>query len=810
MSPLRQDLRFALRPRRRGRLASLIAIASLALGIAGNSLVFSLADAMIFRPLPYPEPEQIVLLGQREEDQPDLAVLSLASAHAVWADYRERSRTLIDWAALNPGFMSLSEGDRSVPVTGARVTPSLFRVLGGRAARGRLFTDAEAVEGGPNVALLSWEHWRDSFGLDSNPVGAVLTLDGEPYEVIGALSEGFEFILPDVDVWLPLQRSPYARSRDSRNVLSVARMAPGVTMAQVDAEVTAIAEDLEREYPDAFRGWTMDAINLSSEFPDHQSRLYMGLVQASLLMVLLIACANIAILLVARGQERRREMAIRTALGAGRLHILGQVMRESLVVAAIGGVAGLALAAVGIRPLSGAFAPNVMQAWNPALDTRVVLFALAITVLSGLVFGLIPALQSLKTNPVEALKEGGAAGSGGDRQRGWVSPALVVAEVAISLVALGVGSVLMRSLLNVKNQDPGFEVDGLLTVRFSVPYWKYADAAEGLVVVEEAEARAAELTGVAAAAVVSQLPLDLFASTDTFRIDALPDGDPTALRRAVSLRVSPSYLGTLGVPLVRGRFFDPSDRADQPLVCVINQAMAESRFPGGSPVGGRITFRGESREVVGVAGNVRQSLGTQMSGEFRETIYVPTAQDPLLDAYLVLRTAGDARNVTDALRAEFWGLDPDVTVYRVQTMDQVARRYMVGFDLYNVLFTAFGVLALLLASLGTYGVVAFTVSQRSHEIGVRLAVGAQPREVVTMMAVQGLRMSIAGLLVGTLAVIPLVALVKNVLVGFGMTPAGGGVVVAVGAVLLAVTLVASLVPASGAARVDPVNVLKAG
>jgi len=808
MPLLPRDLRIALRIQRRGRVAQLIAIFSLALGIAGNAVVFSIVSALFIRPLPYPEPDRIVVLGEREANQPDLAILTLTSSLPTWADYREQSRTLSGWAAFNPGYRSLSTGDGSVPVSTGAVTPSFFETLRANTVRGRTFTELEGVPGGPKLALLSWEYWQARLGPEEDPLGTVLTLDGEPYEVIGVLAEGFEFIVSDIEVWLPLQRDPHTTPRHQRNVVSVARMAPGVTMAEVEAEVRVIAERIERLHPETRGNWTVDALNLRTEIPEPQSRLYIAILQASVFLVLLIACANIAILLLAWSQDRQREIALRAALGARPLRIFAQLTRESLVIAALGGTAGLALAAGGISLIADRFAASVMpRMWLPKLDTSVVLFTVGITVLCGLVFGLFPALQSIRTNLVDALKEGVGVGFSGGWRRGRVRAALVVAEIALSLVVLGSVSVLIQSFLELKNRDPGFEASNLLTVRFRLPNWKYENAARRVTVLDQIRERTAALPGAESAALSTALPQDLFPSTDTFRVDGQPSQQ--AAPRAISVRASPDYLETFQIPLLQGRFFEESDRGDASPVAVINRTMARRRFPGSNPIGHRVSLQGESREIVGVATDVRQALMGGQNQGFEEAVYIPLNQEPTGGAYLVVRTTGDPRALSEPIRREVAKVDPDVTISTVETMEEYAAKYIVGADVFSAIFGAFGIFALLLASLGTYGVVSYSVSQRNHEIGVRLALGGRTTDIVALVAVYGVRLSIIGLLLGTFLLIPVVALIGKLLEDMGLAPIQPVVVVAVAALLFGVTLAASTIPASRAAKVDPMRVLKA-
>jgi putative ABC transport system permease protein len=779
----------------------------LALGIAGNAATFSLVSVWILKPLPYPEPDRLIILGERERGDPAIIINTLFSSLPTWADYRERTRTLQDWAAFAPRTLSLSEGDRSVPVSAALVTPGFFQTLGAEAVRGRLFHESEGVEGGPRVAVVTWEYWKNRLGPELDPVGTVLRLGGEPYEVVGVVGEGFEFVVPRVGVWLPLQLDPYSEPRNRRNIVSVARLAPEVTMKQVEADVARVAAGIEGEYPDTHRGWTADAINLHTEFPEPETKLYLVLIQGAMLFVLLIACANITNLLLARNEDRQREIALRVALGAGRLRILGHLIRESMALTGLGGAAGLTLAAVGIDVLNAQTSVIAMTSTRPTLDLNVALFTLAATGLCGLVFGLVPGFEILKRDHVTALKQGGS-GSGSGRLGGRLIQALVVGEIALCLTALGGGSALVRSFLQMRNRDPGYERDGLITVRFEIPDWKYSGRAEVVDLLDRIREGVGALSGIEAVALVNSLPENILASTDTFRVEGSPVLYGEQVPRAVYLRTSPEYLETLRIPLLQGRFFHESDREETAPVAIVSRALAERHFPDQSPLGRRVAFLGAAREIVGVAGDVQQSLLGKTTNKADEAIYVPTAQVTFMRQYLVVRTTGDPEAAADPIAQELESGDPDLTIFEVETMEDFASRFMVGVDIFGVLLTAFGAFALLLASLGTYGVVAYGVVRRTHEIGVRMAVGARPWQVVAMFAQQGLYLSLGGILVGSLLLIPVVVLVRRILEGFSLAPVDPGLMVGIALLLFGVTIVATVIPASRAVRVDPARVLK--
>ena len=790
---------------------NVFAIASLALGIAGNVVVFSLIQPSLLKPLPYPDPHRLVLLGQREVDQPDIMMLSLLSSFGVWGDYRERSRTLTDWAALNLTHMNRSLGDRSVSVMAGTVTPSFFRVLGAQPILGRLFRDEEGVEGGPKLVVLDWYYWQNVMGGEDKDdvVGRVMTLDGQAFEVIGVLQEGFEFMTPQVDVWVPLQADPVGYPRNVKWTISLARMVPGATMAQVEAEVAGIARDIEEEDPEAFRGWTMDAINLRTEFPDPFTRLYLGLIAGSVLFVLLIVCANITNLLLARNQERRWEIALRTALGAGRLRIFRRLLGESMVMAAIGGAAGLVIALYVMR-----FTSETMGRWmprmvHPSLDAGVVLFTVGASVACGLIFGILPVVQSLRVDQMETLKQGGGARSGGGRKGSTIRAGLVVAQIALSLVALGTGGLLSRSFLDLTKKDPGFDTTGILTASFEVPGRKYQSADEVVRVLEDIRGRAEALPGVTSAALVRSLPRDLFVQMEHFLVGGETGEDETEAPEAVLLYASPQYLETTGIPLLQGRFFQESDRRGAPRVAVVNRELAVRHFPGRDPIGQVITVRDTPVEIVGVVGDVRQSLFPRPGGRPAPAIYISMARAASRGPYLMVRTTGDPHQWADPIRRMIWDVDPDIPVSTVETLEEFATRYGGMGEAYNVILAAFGILALLLASLGTYGVVAYSVGQRTPEIGVRMAMGARPGEVVALVARQGFLMAFLGVGIGGVLLIPVLSAVERVLAGFGVARIEPQILVGVAALLFLVTLVATVVPASRAAGVNPVEVLKA-
>ncbi len=807
MWTLFQDIRFAARTLRKGLLVTGFAVLSLALAIGGNATVFSLINAMLIRPLPYPDADRIVLVQDRRKDQPSVAS-TLTTSLATLADLQDRSRSTTGWAGFRPAPVSLRGNERPIPLSGARVTAEFFPLLGAVAARGRTFRLEEVVEGAPRVVVLSHEYWQRTLGESEDPIGSVMNLDGEPHEVIGVLPEGFEFLTPGIDVWLALRQSPAGSPRDRRDLIALGRMRPGVSMTEVRTELASLASEFETEYAATSFGWTMDAYNLRSDIPDSQSRQLFLLLQGSVMFVLLIALANITNLLLARSQDRQREIALRTVLGAGRFRIVRQLMTESLMIVLLGGVAGLALGFVGIRMLANAFAGQLPAIYSPSLDATVVLFTLGLTVSAGLLFGLMPALQTFRRSHAGVLREGGDRGASAGGKKRLVSRVLVVGEIALSLVALGGGSLMVRSFLDLQNADTGFDASGLLTLQFSGLASRYEEDEERVILMDDVLTRVGDLQGVQSATLVNALPQNIFAPADTFRIEGRPVEEGVSVPRATTIFGTPSYLETLGFSLLQGRFLEESDRLDQSPVAVVDRAFVESHFSGQSALGQRVLIRGQSREIVGVVVDISQMLIQGFAGAPTETIYLPLAQVPLRSLFVMVKTERAPRALADPLRVALESADPDLTLNPALTMEEFTDQFFVGIRVFNSILGGFGLLALFLASLGTYGVLAYTVGQRTKEIGVRMAVGAEAKDVIRMISIQGVKMAVIGLVIGAVALVPVTILIRRLLEN--LTEVQPATLFLVGMVLFAVTLVASILPARRAALVDPVEALRDG
>ena len=791
-----QDLRFAVRDLRKGILVSTLAVLSLALAIGGNTTVFSFVNALLFRPLPYPEPHEIVLLGEREEAAAPTVVASAANL----VDWRERNRSFEDVAGFRPAPMSLGAGERPEPIIAAQVSPGFFDILGAEPLRGRTFREDDGRDGAHRVVVLGHRFWRDRYDEGVDPSGDVLVLNREPYTIVGILPGDFEFFNPQVQLWVPLVLDRAKLSRDSRDTVGLARLRDGVTTEQAKDDIASIHRALESEFPESNRGFVVDLLNFQYDIPDRRGRIMFGLLQGALVFVLLIACVNIANLLLARTQARRREIALRTALGASRRRVVRQLLTESLILAVLGGALGLALGVAGNRLLARSFADAIPTYWVPVIDARVLAMTLGLTALAGVLFGLSPAWMSFKVNLSEAVKEGGRGSAGTSRR--FVSRALVVAQIALSIVLLGGGSVLVQSFLALRHSDPGFDMDDLLTVTVSLPEGDDVDRA---LLTERLVERAESLPGVTHAAASSALPQNVFITTIGFSPDDRQPVGEEALPRAILVVSSPEYLETLGFPVLRGRFFTKADREELAAVAVVSQALADRHWPRGEALGRRVTIQGVSREIIGVVGDVRQSVINQ--GESSQgAIYVPVAQQPITAPFLLLRTRVEPASLSGSVRNELVSVDSRVSIGQIQTMNEFVDQFFVGANFFNSILTGFGVLALLLASLGTYGVLAYNVSQRSQEFGVRMALGAGPERILRLVTRQGIKLGLLGLLIGAPGVIGVARIINSILVY--SPPVNPLTILGVFVVLFLATFAASYIPARRAALLDPVIVLR--
>ncbi|HXO20335.1 MAG TPA: ABC transporter permease [Thermoanaerobaculia bacterium] len=800
------DLRHAVRKLAQSPGFTLAAVLTLGLGIGANTTVFSIVDAVVLRPLPYEHPRELVAVAEVRRGR--AAPISVSAPNFLdWsrdnhvfralAGYSETDVTLA--GASGPGGAAAGEPQR---LSAMRASASLFPLLGVRPALGRTYSDAEDREGVGRVVVLSDGLWRRRFAADPGVVGRAIRLDGGPATVIGVMPAGFAFPDRDAELWLPMAFSKdELGGRSGHFLFVVGRLLPGVSLPQAKAEMAAISARLARQYPDD------NAIDSALLSPlDEQVA---GAVKPLLLVllgavgfVLLIACANVANLLLARAAARQREFAIRAALGAGRGRLLREMLTESLPLCLLGGTAGVLVALWGTDLVVRLVPAGLPRAEGIGMDGRVLAFTLAVSLLTGLTFTLIPGLQAARATLNETLKEGGRGGTdspGRRRARG----VLVIAELALSLVLLIGAGLMIRSFAQLSEVDPGFRPAGLLTARVNLPDAKYGDDRKSIAFFDDLLSRLAALPGAKSAAAVAPLPL----SGNQISLAVLPVGRPArpGEKRSANWRtVSAGYFRTMGIPLLRGRAFDrrdgPSARA-----MIVNQTMARREWPGEDPLGKRVTigWNDITCEVVGVVGDVRhQRLDVDAGAE----MYTAYPETPYSRMDLVVRAAGDPRRLAGALRAAVRQVDPDQAVYSLRPMTELMSQSKARARFGLVLLGAFAGLALALAAVGIYGVMAYTVVQRTHEIGIRMALGAGRVRVLRLVVRDGAALALAGLALGTAGALAVTRFLSSLL--FAVSTRDPLTFAAVPAILGGVALLASYLPARRATRVDPLVALR--
>ena len=802
MNGLITDIRLAFRAIRRHPVVSLLAALSLALAIGGNAMTFSLVNVILIRPLPYPDPDRLVVLWQSEKESAGFDLIPTSPANFV--DWQQRSNSFAKMGALMEAPLSLTEGDQPEPVFGAAVSTNVFRILGTQASHGRTFLPEDGQKGSHRVVVLGHDFWSNRFAADPTLVGQTIELQGEPYRVVGIMPEDFELFDPRFRIWVPLTLATEL-PRDERSLVVVGRLKPSVPLAEAQEEMATIAANLEAEYPNANRGYSAKVLTLQQQMTYGGGREILILLQGALAFVLLIAAANLANLLLARGQDRRREIALRAALGASRQRIIRQLLVESVVLALGGGLIGLLLGAWGIDFLVNAFGGLWPKMIIPELDGTVVGFTMVVAILAGIAFGLAPALRASRPSLVGDLREGGRGTGIGSRRR-VMSRALVVAEVALALVMLSGAGVFITSIQEWQKADAGIDIDRLLTLQLGLPQSGYEDddalATLSQRVVEELEA----LPGVTAATLANHLPRSPFPPRASFSVDGRPLPEEERFPSAAALSVSTGYLETFKLPLLHGRSFLGSDRHAAPPVVLINEAMQRAHFPDESPLGQRITVQDESREIVGVVGNVKEDMFRDSQAGPEPILYLPQTQAPSRQVSVVVRTTTEPMGLSGPVRNALWELDGNLSAAQITTMEDFIAQFFVSMRVFNSILTGFGMVAVVLAAVGIYGVIAFSVSKRTHEIGVRMALGARKADISRLVIKEGLLLAAIGFGIGLPGVLIVLRVVSSAVAA--LTPTAPSASLAVGFALLVVALVASYVPARRAASLDPVIALR--
>ncbi len=800
-----QDLHFALRTLFRSKMVAIVAIASLALIIAGNTVVFSVVNSLLIRPLDF-DPEARLMLVWRKEVARTFDRRALSPADFV--DYRDKNRVFEELAGYRGDSRNLTGAGDPEALGVAEVSPSFFRVVKVSLALGRSFTEEEGLPGGEAVAVLSHSFFESRFGGDRGVLGRSIELDRKPFEVVGVLEEGFQFLDAGLDVYLPLAVDPATIDRDDATIWpAIGKRRPDVSLKQAREDLAAIAAELERSFPDANRGIGVEAMPFRDFMPGPEDRKLFRTMQGAGIFLLLIACANLANLLLARGQVRQRELALRSAIGASRWRIVRQLLTESVVLAMTGGLVGIGLGLVGVRMVRNALGSDIPQLFLPVVDSRVLLYSLAISAAAGLVFGTFPALRSTSGALVEKLKEGVRGNA--SASRGWLRKSLVVTQVALALVLLCGIALLLKSFLEAQHTDPGFDDERLLTFRLTLPEAQYDGPEKRNAFFESLLPELQALPGVESATLASALPRTYQNAVTEVEVEDQPIAEGEPRPQATSLTVVPGYFEAMSIPLLRGRDFTLADNADAAQVAIVDRRFAERFWPGEDPVGKTVVVGEVERRVVAMAKSVNQRRLAKFSGPLNSMVYVPWTQDEerRTARFLVRAAGGDPMALADSARAAVWSYDRDLPVAELREYDDVLATVYVGITVFGNLLGGFGAVALLLAALGVYGVLAYSVTQRTQEIGVRVALGASRGNMLGMVMRDG-----AGLAaVGVVIALPLVYVVRQGLESVieGMT-AGWLIflpIVTVG--LFAVILAASLAPALRAANLSPTDALRA-
>jgi putative ABC transport system permease protein len=812
MQTLWQDLRYGARILRKNPGFTFVVVLTLSLGIGANTAIFSVINAVLLRPLPFAEPQRIVAVGSRDySGRGNIGSVS----YPDFMDYQAQSRAFERLAAYGSRNYTLTTNEGAARLRGAVATSDLFPLLGVNPLVGRTFEAREDKAGGGRAVVLSHGLWQRRFSADPGMIGQTLTLNGHLHTVVGVMPPGFRFPFEaePVEFWTnftPHAEGPGALTaqRGNHAMQVVGRLKPGVTVAQASGELEAIARNLEKQYPDTNTGFGAAARPLLAEMT--------GEVKTSLLVifaavgcVLLIGCANVANLLLARAASRRREIAVRTALGASGWRVVRQLLTESLLLGLVGGAAGVLVASFGTDLLLKLTPTDIPRLGEAAMDARVLLFTLGVSVLTGLLMGVVPAWQTLKLDVHGVLKDGGRGTVGGLKKS--ARGAFVVAEVALAMVLLVAAGLLLQSFARLIRTDAGFHTERLLTLRLTLPDGIYRTNEQRVNFNDRLLAAIGGLPGVSSFSTVTPLPLSRNNFTVGFNVEGRPNakGVPYPYESGMRL-VSPGYFRTLGVTLKEGRDFTARDTAESPQVVLINEALARKHFPGENPLGKRInpsvSVGGEPamREIIGVVADTRgQSLGQ----EARPEVYASVAQLPAFGSlYLAVRTEADPQGIIGMLREKITELDRNVPIYDVRTLEEYVSASVARPRFNTLLIGLFAGVALLLTAVGLYGVVAYSVAERTQEIGIRMALGADKRDVLGLVIRQGMGLVLVGAAIGLAGAFALTRLMASLL--YGVRATDPLTFAGVALVVLLVTLAACYIPARRAARIDPMVALR--
>jgi putative ABC transport system permease protein len=793
------DVRYGGRMLAKTPVVAAVAAASLAMGIAANTTTFAVANGFLFQPFPYQNQEGLVLISEVHAKSTDDEWTSPGN----FLDYRERATVFESMVAWNVKPANITGGDEPERVRLVTMSPETFTVLGRSPAIGRDFEEKEGVAGAGSVVILTHPFWQRSFVADRSILGKTVTIDGQSFDVVGVMPEDFDFLPADVDLFVPASWEEKSSDRE-RGILVMGRLKEGRTGEEAEAEIAAISSQLALEHPEANEGYRARAMLLRDYFPGRTDTLLMYILLTVSGFVLLIACANIANLLLARAEGRQREVAVRTALGAGKSRILRQLLTESVLLALMGGALGALMAFYSVRWVKLSMPAQLPQSFMPQMDRNVLLYTLATSMLAGMIFGVAPALHTFADDLREALGESTRGGTA-SRKRNRLRNAFVIAEIGAALALLIGSGALMNIFREFIMTNPGFDEEGILTAQLTVSEDRYPEDADVQRFYREVTRRLSEIPGVSGVAVMNELPRSRASGSTEFTIEgrAAPqrNEEPVAGLQAVN----DQYFTALGVPIREGRGVTEADREESEAVAVVNESFVETFFPEEEPLGKRVVVTGRPRRIVGVVRNVYQSRMPEDSGKIGGVIYLPMEQQPTRSKSFALRVEGDFAALADSLRSAVWAVDPAQPVSNVQSLTQHIATELAGPKVISIVLTVFGATALLLSAIGIYGVMAHGVAQKTREIGIRMALGAGGADVVGLVTRQGMRLAIFGLVLGAPFAFILIRLVGSTFVA--TSGASPQLVLGVVAVLASVAFVATYLPARKASRIQPVRAL---
>jgi putative ABC transport system permease protein len=805
---LLQDLRYAFRLLAKSPSFTLIAVLTLALGIGANTAIFSVVNAVLLRPLGFRDPARLVLVAEKSKYP------TISTSYENYQDWRDQSHSFESLEATRGAAMTLSGSGEPENLNIRMATAKLFPLLGVDARLGRTFSADEDRAGGTPVALLSYGLWQRRFGGSPEVLGKAITLDAQPYTVIGVLPAGFELLQP-ADVFLPFH--PWAHTLpDDRNwhpgIIVIGRLKPDASREQARTEMVGITKRLEEQYPMFNTGTSADVVALQEQMVQNV-RPALVLLLGAVSFVLLIACANVANLLLARAASRGREVAIRTSMGASRGRVVRQLLTESVLLSLAGGILGLLIAWASLGPLLKLSAGTVPNVFDVTLDPSVLAFTFGMSILTGLIFGIAPAMRTTRQDLRGTLNEGSrgsTAGPGHHRLRGL----LISLEIALALLLLLGAGLLLRSFSRLQEIPTGFQPDHLFVADLPISQTAYAKPEQRFQFFDRIVDRAKSLPGVRSAAAASFLPVSGGGGLLHFNIAGRPPKSPNDYFAAGYRTVTPNYFETLGIPLLQGRLFIPHDNERGPAVVIINSTMAHTYFPNENPLGHRIQVGATpdpdptvpNMEIVGVVGDVLQGLGVDPKAE----MYLPYRQAdgvlPVFQLSIVIRTAGDPLQQSAALRSALSEIDPNQPLVKVRTMEDNIASTVAQPRFRTLLIGIFAALAVMLAAVGIYGVMSYSVTQRTNEIGIRVTLGAQPNDVFRTVVGEGLRFALIGICIGIACGLLLTRLLQSFL--YGISAADPLTFIGVTILLLVVALAASFFPAHRATRVDPIIALR--